>query len=170
MRCKGPVNRLVMMRSAGFYGPFLQSIGGGACVHTAHFNATGARAIRGEVSEALGPVSIFFSAPVSVPCLTGIVITLDGAPVTGLSVAKVSDTQFDFTFDQEVIAGDIIVWAYAGGNDCILDQKADDIGDQSVNVVNNVVMAGAFVLLETGGRDTLLTEDNLDVALEDAVV
>ena len=69
MKCKGPVNRIVMMRSRGMNGPFFQNIGKGRCIHSAG-NFIGA--FGGRVPGPLLPV---FPAGASFLLQTGVDLT-----------------------------------------------------------------------------------------------
>ena len=130
--------------------------GGGAL----NIDLWGARATSGVVIDA-NTVEIRFSKCVSISANTGIEVDIDGAgfvQVTGN--AKVSDTVWRFTTGT-IMAGDTVQWRYVGGSNSIVDcDKAEDIGDQGVNVVNDLMLEGNFWLLETGGRDIFLLEDD----------
>ena len=126
----------------------------------------GPRAVAGIVLTET-TIQIRFSLCVTISANTGIQYRLNGGTWTTVSGRSGSDTTWVFT-TATINPGDDVDWRYVGGSNSIRDcVDSEDIGNQQLNVVNPLVLAGDFVLLETGGMDIVLLED--DVAQEDGI-
>lgn len=169
-RCPRPLNRLLMMRQKGS-GPFFQDVGVACAKSVGNFVAPGmpgdsVRAIRGVVvSDTV--VQITFSGCVTVTdppsyCY----LSLNGGSGWGTlsAVTKISDTVWQFSTVVPVLPGDDVLWKYDdGGIDSgIIEgcKEGEDIGFQQIPVANPLMLAGNYILLETGGSDVLLLEDD----------
>lgn len=166
-KCLGPINPLVMMRGRGFVGPFFQRVGGGQCV-TSLGNAystggplSGVSAIRGVVVTET-TVDISFVPCVTSSGITGIEIGIEGVwtPVSG--AAQQSTTVVRYTV-AAIDPGDVVQWRYLGGSDSLVDcDEGEDIAEQLVTVTNDLVLAGDFVLMQSGGMDIVLVQEDPD--------
>lgn len=170
-RCSGPVNNLVMHRMRGLSGPFFQNLGGGQCIKgvgnywAPGMPGSGPQAIRGEVLTST-TIKIVFTQCADISATTGIEYEIDGGAWTPvLGTLEISETEWQFTTGN-IDPGDFVSWRYIGGSDSILDcQESEDIGDQGpVPLDNPLVLAGDFMLLETGGMSIFLTEDDVDLS------
>ena len=138
----------------------------------------GVRVTDAVVVDAL-TIQITFSACVSIASVVGIDFRKNLGTWTQVqSSAKISDTVWQFTLPggQDILPGDDVDWRYEGGTDSIVDCEAPpvDVGALGpVNVQNGLVLAGGFVLLESGGMDIVLVEDDDDgtagIQVEDEV-
>ena len=84
--------------------------------------------------------------------------------VAGYTEVAPSVWSFDVT-PTAILAGDVVEWRYVGGYNSIqtCDDPAEDIGAQGPLLLNNpLVVAGDFILLETGGADIVLVEEDTD--------
>lgn len=127
-------------------------------------------------------LAITFGACVAIDCAGGAVTGIeyrvntdspDWTQVAGCTT--ISGTEYEFDTTPTVVqAGDVVEWRYVGGSGTIVDcNEAEDVGDLGPIILNNpLVLAGGFVLLETGGADIALVEDDTDdtagIQLEDA--
>ena len=168
-RCPRPVHRLIMHRLKLPSGPMFQNTGN-ACVHSmGNFYGVGSpgsgvSALFGTVLDT-STIQVAFSACVSISGVTGVEYQVDGgAWVSCTGVTKVSDTVWNFDITPGTIdPGDDVRWRYLGGSDTIVDcAEAEDIGPQELVVNNPLVLAGDFILLETGGTDIMLVEEDPD--------
>lgn len=126
----------------------------------------GAKPISGIVNTAT-QITLTFSQCIqdkTTPCANpkGISVTADGIAQTVTNVA-VSDTSMEITVNT-IEAGDVVKVSYDDTNACF-EECAD--GDPvapftDYPVDNPLVIAGDFILMETGGSDILLTEDDID--------
>lgn len=168
-RCPRPVNRLVMLRTKGLEGPRFQNTGSHCVKGQGNFfgiggPGSGVSALFGTVLDA-STIQATFSACVSISGVTGIEYQVDGgAWLACTGVAKVSDTVWNFDITPGTIdPGDVVRWRYLGGSDTVVDcEEAEDIGPQEIVVNNPLVLAGDFILLETGGTDIMLVEEDPD--------
>ena len=182
MRCHRPINRLILHRQAGLAGPFFQDTGTACVKSMGNFRGSGKpgsgpRAVSGLVLDG-DTVQIRFSLCVNVATPASCQIQIDGGTWENCTAAvdAGSGVLWNFTnaVAQTIDPGSTVVWRYTSGSSGIVDcSESEDIGDQQVNVDNPLVLAGDFVLLESGGMDKLLLEDDVDdtsgVQLENAV-
>jgi len=157
-----------MMKARGLSGPFFQNVGPSLCAKSAgsYFGVggpgAGPRAVYGVVLSATS-VEIRFSSCVTIGALTGIELQIDGGAWVQVTGQAGSDTVYTFTPATAVQPGDEVRWRYVGGSGSILDcEDAEDIGDQQIPVGNPLVLAGDHVLLETGGTQIVLLEEDID--------
>ena len=120
----------------------------------------------GVVTDA-STVTVTFQTCVSITGATGIEYRVNGGAWTEVAgVVEVSTTEYQFDVTPTaILAGDTVEWRYIGGSDTIqtCDTPAEDVGDLGPILVNNpLVLAGDFVLLETGGADIVLVEEDTD--------
>lgn len=184
MRHKCGNGGLLMMRTRGLAGPKFQSSPAGCIKGPGNFYApghpgSGPQAIRGEVDVSVQEtVRIYFTQCVDLAaCIDpyGCVVEVEGVEATIIGVFQDSDTVLRFVIQSPVQAGDTVRWWYTeGGPACLIDcEEGEGIGDQGpIAVVNDVVLAGDYVLLEIGGTSIVLLEDDATetdgVQLEDA--
>ena len=171
MICKGPVNRLLMMRTPGLVGPFWQNTGK-HCVRTqgAYFGpgggGSGPRAVHGIVDTATS-ITVNFTQCVNITAATGIEYSIDGGAWAAVTSPTGSGTTWSFTIGT-VVAGEEVRWRYTAGSDTIVDCiDSEDIGNQQLTLSNTVPLLGDFIVLETGGADIILVEE--DIAATDGV-
>ena len=178
MNCRGPINRLVMLKKKGIGGPFYQRVAPGVCVAApgSYYDVggpgAGPRAIYGVVLSETS-VEVRFTSCVAIGAVTGIELQIDGGAWEQVTGQAGSGTVYTFTPATAIQAGDVVRWRYTGGSGSILDcEDSEDIGDQEIPVENPLVLAGDFVLLETGGSQVVLVEEDVDetnaVELEEA--
>ena len=164
MKCTPP--RLVMLRTRGLSGPMFQQWNGSTCIK----GVGNAYALGGPLSGpkavygiTLSPtiIEVSFTQCVSITGPTGIEVQYDGGAWTQVtSVAETSPTVWSFVVPN-IDPGDEVRWRYTGGSDTIVDcDEGEDIGDQEIPIQNSLVLAGDFILLETGGLDVILLEDD----------
>lgn len=165
MICKGPVNRLLMMRTPGLVGPFWQNTGK-HCVRTqgAYFGpgggGSGPRAVHGTVDTATS-ITINFTQCVNITAATGIEYSIDGGAWTAVTAPTGSTTTWSFTVGT-VAGGDEVRWRYTAGSNTIVDcDGSQDIGGQQLTLNNTVPLIADFILLETGGADIILVEEDI---------
>lgn len=164
-------NRLILHRQAGLSGPFFQNAGGVCVKSVGNFRApgkpgSGPRAFGGTVLDA-NTAQIQFSQCVNVATPTTCQIQIDGGTWENCTAAVDAGNGVLWNFtnaaSQTFQAGDAVKWRYTSGSSGIVDcQKSEDVGDQQVTVDNPLVLAGDFILLESGGRDMLLLENDTD--------
>lgn len=166
---------IIHWRKGGLSGPFFTSIGG-SCVKTAgNFRGVnkpgdGARAIRGVVEANGVTISISWTQCVQDgnACATprGMTVTrLPGEDLPITAVFYVDDgKRLVVQVGPTIEAGDEIVWSYDDSGGCIESCDGEPIGDQGpITVDNPLMLAGDFILLESGGADIILVEeDTLD--------
>lgn len=129
---------------------------------------SGPRPISGVVANP-NEVIINFSQCVVISGVARIFIEIDGDSLVAASSSKVTATQWKFTSTTTIEPGDVVQWRYIGGLDTIIDCKegddiAGDLEEMSIPVSNPLVLAGDFILLETGGKDIVLLEDDIDAS------
>ena len=173
-KCLGPINPLVMMRGRGFVGPFFQRVGGGQCV-TSVGNAystggplSGVSAIRGVVVTET-TIDIYFVPCVAVPNPSeqpGVELSINGGDWFGGLVASVQSPSVVryVLFGQSISPGDDVKWRYQGLQQTLVDcDEGEEIGfQQLVTVTNDLVLAGDFVLMQSGGMDIVLVQEDPD--------
>lgn len=168
-RCPRPINRLVMLRTKGLEGPRFQNTGSGCVKGQGNYYGvggpgSGVTAVAGTAID-LSTIQIRFSLCASVVGVTGVEYQINGGAWTACTGAlEVSDTLWNFDITPATIdPGDAVRWRYLGGTNTIVDcEEAEDIGPQEVAVANPLVMAGDFVLLEVGGTEIALVEEDPD--------
>lgn len=169
------INNLVMLRTRGVGGMLAQRIGENTYVHSqgAFFGpgmpGDGASAIRG-ITEDEFSFLIYFNRCVDISGPQYATLTRESGGTTTLtSVQKVSDKIWRYTTNVPIVAGDKLTWEYESGWGIITDCKDGvELPDQSVDVANNLMLAGYHFLLESGGIDILLVEE--DTADTDGII
>ena len=155
-----------MHRTKSLSGPFFQNTGGGVCIKsTGNYYAPGmpGAGVRAYAIDLVDPdrVRIYFSACVNAASFTGIETRVNNGvwqQVTG--VVKVNDQIYTWQSATGFTGGDIVQWRYLGGTDSIVDcVDSEDIGEQGP-LTEVAVLAGDYILLETGGSDIILLEDD----------
>lgn len=162
------VNRLITPRLAALDGPLMQRVGVRAFVHdTGNYlgvgkPGSGVTAYAGIVVDDT-TVQVYFTVCVDISGTTGIELSINEGAWTELTLpVEVSGTVWQFTSTVTIEAGDTLRWRYVGGSDTITDcAGSEDIGDQLLDV-DNALMAEMMMLLETGGNDFVLLEDDID--------
>jgi hypothetical protein len=156
---------IVMHRTKGVSGPFFQPLGGGMAVKGSgnYFGiggpGSGPKPRFGQVLDG-STVEILFSQCVSISAATGIEVEVNGAWAEVVAVSEFSETVWRFTPAVVIEPGDVVRWRYIGGSGTILGcDDSEDIGDQTVEVTNPLVLPGDYVLLEVGGVSVILLED-----------
>ena len=173
-RC-GFHRQLIMHRQAGLSGPFFQSLGGGTCIKSVgNFRApgkpgSGPRAYAGIVEDG-NKARISFSQCVNVATPASCQFQIDGGAWENCTAAQDAGDgllwEFTNAVTQTFQPGSVVIWRYTSGSSGIVScSKSEDIGDQQVNVDNPLVLAGDFILIETGGMDKLLLENDNDDTL-----
>lgn len=167
-RCPRPINRLVMLRTKGLEGPRFQNTGSGCVKGQGNFfgiggPGSGVSAISGVVIDA-NTTQITFTPCVHVNTTTGVQVNIADSGWSSVSgFSDLSTTVVRFTHAFPVDPGDSVRWRYLGGTDSLVDcDEGEDIGPQEIAVNNPLVLAGDFVLMETGGVDIALVEEDPD--------
>lgn len=165
-------NPLVMLRSRGLGGPVFQHIGNGIYVHS-QGNAyapggplSGVTATRGVVIDE-NTVDIYFVPCVTSNSQTGIRLSIEsingGNGFNVSTASQQSSTIVRYTFAPIVSPGDIVKWRYLGGSNSLVDcDEGEDIGPQDASVANDLVLAGDFILMQSGGMDIALVQEDPD--------
>ena len=165
---------IIMHRTRGFSGPFFQSFNG-VCVksvgnaYAAGGPLAGPKPIYGTVltdTTAELTFSQCVEAAGGAVSPYGLSMTIDGVPAT--FTASISDSVISFSSISPAIqAGDEVLISYAdpGLVDCKDGDPIDEFTD--FRITNPLVLAGDFILLETGGSDIVLLED--DATLTDGI-
>lgn len=174
-QCRGPVNRLVMLRAANLCGPFFQNVGD-ACVHSVG-NAvgiggplSGPKPVMGLVDNS-GQITVTLSQCIAVTapaCAspTGWTVYVDGATVNPSPVTVAGDgMSVTLGISPPIEPGDVVTVSYDGSSECYEDcDKGDPLETFSKYPVrNSLKAAGFFVLTEddTGTATSIvLTEDD----------
>jgi hypothetical protein len=145
---------------------------GSSCVHTMgnYFGVgspgAGPKPVAGVVSDA-NTLRITFSQCVSISSNAGIEYRIDaGAWTQVASRTSVSDTVWNFG-TVAISPGDDVRWRYTGGGSIVDCENAENIGEQEIPVQNPLELQGDYILLETGGTDIVLVEE--DIADTDGV-
>ena len=176
-------NRLILHRQASLAGPFFTATGHGVLAKSVgNFRApgkpgSGPRAYAGLVLDE-NTVQISFSQCVVVNTPATCQIRLNGGTWENCTGAVDTGGGLVWTFTnavaQTINPGDDVDWRYTSGSSGIVDcRDSEDIGDQEITVDNPLVLAGDFILLENGGMDILLLEndpgdDSQGIQLENA--
>ena len=118
-------------------------------------------------------VEVRFTSCVTIGANTGIELQIDEGAWQAVTGRAGSGSTYTFVPATAIAAGDVVRWPYIGGSGSILDcEDSEDIGNQEIPVENPLVLAGDFVLLETGGSQVVLVEEDVDetnaVELEEA--
>ena len=111
-------------------------------------------------------IRITFSACVSIPAAdASIQYRINGGTWTQCGTpTEISPNIWEFT-TAIIDPGDVVDWQYTGETDAIVDctPDANDIGpEQLLGLDNPLVLAGDFVLMESGGLDIALVEEDPD--------
>lgn len=180
MRCRGRPNRILMLGQPGLSGALMQNMGNGTCMKgTGNFRApgrpgSGPKAVQGIVLNET-TVQIRFTQCVNVATPGTCEIQIDGGAWTPCTnaVDAGAGKLWDFTV-ATINPGETVIWRYVSGSSGVVDcEESIDIGDQQVNVDNSLVLAGDFILLESGGMDIILLEDDVadteGIQLEEAL-
>lgn len=173
-KCVG-LRALHMPRSKNAFGPFFQPFGPSCIKGMGNYYGPGmpgdgARAISG-VTESEFTILITFSQCVNIsgPQYATLWRESTGSSTTLTAVEKVSDTVWRYTTNVALTPGDTLKWSYEAGFGVITDCKeGEDLEDQTVSVSNTLVLGGHLILLESGGMDIILVEE--DTADTDGII
>lgn len=156
--------QLLMRRTRGLAGPMFQPCRTGGLVHgvgNAHGSGgalAGVRPVSAAATDATH-ITVNYTACAAVVTLAQIEIQIDGGawqPVTAVSGSPGSVHVYTVP---TMVAGDVVRIRAAVGalEDC--DVPANPIDAFNIPVANDLVLAGDFILLESGGADVILLED-----------
>lgn len=170
------MKQLVMMRTRGFAGPMFQQCGGNRLIRSSGnaFGAGGALAgvkpSSASVTDATH-VTVNYTACADVVTLSDIQVQIDGGAWVAVTAVSGAPGPVHVYTCQTIVAGDVVRIRAAGGalEDCETVPNAIDSWD--IPVHNGLVLAGNYILLETGGSDTILLEDAItdeSILTEDA--
>ena len=170
MNCQ-PRNRLLLRRTRGFAGPFFQNVGSYCIKGQGNAFApggalAGAKPINGIVDSET-QITLTFSQCIedkTTPCAhpKKVTVTADGA-LQNVTNVVVSDITMTITVST-IQAGDEVKVSYDDTDGCFVECADGDpvAGFTDYPVNNPLVIEGDFILMETGGSDIILTEDDID--------
>lgn len=170
-KCAG-LRALHMPRSKNAFGPFFQSFGPSCIKGTGNFYApgmpgSGPQALRGVVEDNGVTLSIYWTQCVQDgnACATPRGMTVTRLPSEDLPITAVfyvdDGKRLVVQVGPTIDPGDEIVWSYDDSGGCIESCDGEPIGDQGpIYIDNPLALDGYFILLESGGMDIVLVEED----------
>ena len=163
-------------------GPNMQPMNGNCVKGTGNYYGAGMpgagpRAVWGYVRSGGVPSSfiwVYFSGPIQIACGVGPpwgnFVTSDGRDLQVDSFVILPPPDFD-TLQLELTdpvnglgiqPGDDVYWRYDDADSCLIDRDNSDplISQGPLPIRNDLVLEGDFIILETGGTDIMLVEED----------